>query len=49
VDALNRGDGEAAAQAARDHLLIQGQRFTDLMSLTARPVSPDAPVRSLSA
>lgn len=44
VDALNRGDGEAAAQAARDHVLIQGQRFTDLMSLAARPVSPDAPV-----
>lgn len=55
VDALNRGDGEAAAQAARDHVLIQGQRFTDLMSLAARPVAPDAPmpcnapVRSLSA
>ncbi len=38
VSALRRGDGEAAAQAARDHVLIQGQRFTDLMSLAAQPV-----------
>lgn len=36
VRALQQGDGEAAANAARDHVLIQGQRFTDLMSLTAR-------------
>lgn len=33
VAALLAGDEEAAARAARDHVLIQGQRFTDLMSL----------------
>jgi DNA-binding GntR family transcriptional regulator len=36
VDALRRGDSDAAARVARDHVLIQGQRFTDLMSLTDR-------------
>lgn len=35
VAALLAGDEEGAARAARDHVLIQGQRFTDLMSLTA--------------
>jgi len=35
VAALLAGDEEAAARAARDHVLIQGQRFTDLMSLAA--------------
>lgn len=36
VQALQQGDGDAAAKAARDHVLVQGQRFTDLMSLAAR-------------
>jgi DNA-binding GntR family transcriptional regulator len=36
VAALQRGDSEAACQAARDHVLIQGQRFTDLMSLSGQ-------------
>ena len=35
VHALECGDGDAAAAAARDHVLIQGQRFTDLMSMVA--------------
>ncbi len=34
VAALQRGDSEAACQAAREHVVIQGQRFTDLMSLS---------------
>lgn len=35
VDALERGDAEAAASVARAHVLVQGQRFTDLMVLVA--------------
>lgn len=44
VQALQRGDGEAAAQAARDHVLIQGQRFTDLMSLASQALVPNKSV-----
>ena len=44
VNALQMGDGPTAARVARDHVLIQGQRFTDLMSLTDR-----APAANLSA
>lgn len=40
VRALQQGDGEAAARAARDHVLIQGQRFTDLMSLASQAAEP---------
>ncbi|WP_372658146.1 GntR family transcriptional regulator [Hydrogenophaga sp.] len=36
VQAIRQGDSEAAATTARDHVLIQGQRFTDLMSMTDR-------------
>ena len=43
VRALHQGDEDAAAQAARDHVLIQGQRFTDLMSLASQPPAPPAP------
>jgi DNA-binding GntR family transcriptional regulator len=32
--ALESGDAEAAAHAAREHVLIQGQRFTDFISLS---------------
>lgn len=35
VDALEKGDAEAAAGVARAHVLVQGQRFTDLMVLVA--------------
>ncbi len=35
VAALRRGDADTAARAARDHVLVQGQRFTDLMLLVA--------------
>ena len=35
VRALEQGDAEAAASAARTHVLIQGQRFSDLMSAVA--------------
>ena len=34
VLALEAGDAEAAAHAAREHVLIQGQRFNDFLSLT---------------
>ena len=35
VKALHMGDADTAARVTRDHVLIQGQRFTDLMSLVA--------------
>jgi DNA-binding GntR family transcriptional regulator len=44
VQALQRGDGEAAAMAAREHVLIQGQRFTDLISLASQTLVPNKPV-----
>lgn len=34
VKALESSDAEAAGAAAREHVLIQGQRFTDFISLT---------------
>jgi DNA-binding GntR family transcriptional regulator len=36
VDAIAQGNAEAAACAARDHVLVQGQRFNDLMSLVTQ-------------
>lgn len=33
AQAITNGDEELAAQAARQHVLVQGQRFTDLVSL----------------
>jgi len=36
VAAIRQGQPEEAATAAREHVLIQGQRFTDLMSLSDR-------------
>lgn len=35
LSAIAQGEPEAAANAARTHVLIQGQRFSDLMSLNA--------------
>jgi DNA-binding GntR family transcriptional regulator len=32
VKAIVKGDGDLAAQRARDHVMIQGQRFADLMA-----------------
>ena len=32
VRAIIKGDGDLAAQLARDHVMIQGQRFADLMA-----------------
>ena len=32
VQAIVRGDGELAAQLLREHVMIQGQRFADLMA-----------------
>lgn len=32
VEAIAGGDGEAAAQLAREHVMIQGERFADLMA-----------------
>jgi DNA-binding GntR family transcriptional regulator len=53
VEALLRGDAEAAAGRLRQHILVQGERFTDLLVLLARlranvPASApgeDAPAR----
>ena len=36
VRAILAGDGEAAAKAARDHVMVQGERFADLMALMLR-------------
>lgn len=35
VNALEQGDADAAASAARAHVLVQGQRFSDWVSLVA--------------
>jgi DNA-binding GntR family transcriptional regulator len=32
VQAILNGDGEGAAQLTREHVMIQGQRFADLMA-----------------
>jgi DNA-binding GntR family transcriptional regulator len=32
VQAIVKGDGEQAAELAREHVMIQGQRFSDLMA-----------------
>jgi DNA-binding GntR family transcriptional regulator len=32
VQALLAGDGDKVAQLLRDHVMIQGQRFSDLMA-----------------
>jgi DNA-binding GntR family transcriptional regulator len=32
VEAILAGDGELAAQLLREHVMIQGQRFSDLMA-----------------
>ncbi len=43
LDALDRGDGEAAADALRDHVAIQGSKFNDLMASYRRsPLIPAA-------
>jgi len=44
VAALQRGDGEAAAQTARQHVLVQGQRFNDLLSLASTALKAPAPL-----
>ena len=36
VDALAAGDGEAAAAALRGHILVQGERFGDLIAALAQ-------------
>jgi DNA-binding GntR family transcriptional regulator len=36
VQAILKGDGELAAQLAREHVMIQGQRFSDLMASLPR-------------
>ena len=43
VDALQRGDGDAAALTARQHVLVQGQRFNDLLSLARTALKTAAP------
>ena len=32
VEAIVKGDGELAAKAARDHITVQGERFSDLVA-----------------
>jgi DNA-binding GntR family transcriptional regulator len=36
VDALVAGDGDAAAAALRGHILVQGERFGDLIAALAQ-------------
>lgn len=33
VEAIRSGDGEAAATALRDHVIVQGERFHDLLAM----------------
>lgn len=39
VDAIVAGDGELAAKLARDHVMIQGERFSDLMASLPQPAT----------
>ena len=43
VRALQQGDGDVAAQAARDHVLVQGQRFTDFVGVSRERELPSRP------
>ncbi len=36
VEALARGDGDAAAAALRGHIMVQGERFGDLIAALSR-------------
>ena len=49
VEALQQGDSEAAARVAREHVLIQGRRFTDLMSLADRSTLISPPAHAVPA
>lgn len=42
VEAITQGQAELAADAARAHVLVQGQRFTDLMALIHQHASATA-------
>ncbi len=46
VDAIVGGDGEAAAQALRAHVLVQGERFADLVAALAQWQAPGLPGRA---
>ena len=47
VDALHEGNAEKAVQAIRAHVVVQGERFADLIAslsqMAAAGLSPDAP------
>jgi DNA-binding GntR family transcriptional regulator len=49
VQALQAGDDEQAARVARDHVLVQGQRFTDLMSLSGQQVAAGKPAGAVES
>ncbi|MDE1951937.1 MAG: GntR family transcriptional regulator [Betaproteobacteria bacterium] len=36
VDAIRAGDGDRAAQALRGHVMVQGERFADLMAVLSQ-------------
>ncbi|GEK51592.1 hypothetical protein [Vreelandella venusta] len=40
IEAIERGDSVAAQQALSDHVLIQGERFSDFVSSVRRMESP---------
>lgn len=42
VDAIIEGKGELAAELLRQHIMIQGQRFTDLIASLPKPASKTA-------
>jgi DNA-binding GntR family transcriptional regulator len=46
LDFLRVGDGEQAAAATRGHVLVQGERFTDLMASLAQISPPAGPRKS---
>ena len=43
VDAIVAGDGDEAARLARDHVMIQGERFADLMASLPQLQAGQAP------
>jgi len=49
VDALGAGDGELAARRLRDHVIVQGERYGDLVASLALLHQAAAPVRPAPA
>ena len=46
VEAIAAGDGERAATALRAHIVIQGERFTDLVATLRQFNAQDKPAEA---